>query len=72
MCLSDHSLKKPNLAVGEVEIVCTVLRPGEKLCEELLIYTKNKPKKFSDFSGLGIGVATRAALAKTGCFEVGY
>ena len=41
--LSGLKLKENN--IGDIEIVCTGLRPGEKLYEELLIDAKSIPTK---------------------------
>jgi FlaA1/EpsC-like NDP-sugar epimerase len=35
--LSGYSVKDDNFPEGDIEVVCTGLRPGEKLYEELLI-----------------------------------
>jgi len=41
--LSGLSLKNIDNPNGEIEIVCTGLRPGEKLFEELLIDPESEP-----------------------------
>lgn len=41
--LSGLSVRKPTQPNGDIEIVCTGLRPGEKLYEELLIDTSSQP-----------------------------
>ena len=41
--LSDLSLRDSRNPVGDIEIVCTGLRPGEKLYEELLIDAESEP-----------------------------
>ena len=41
--LSGLSIKNENNKDGEIEIISTGLRPGEKLYEELLINAKSKP-----------------------------
>ena len=43
--LSGHSLKDTNNPEGDIEIIITGLRPGEKLYEELLIEKTSKPTK---------------------------
>ena len=43
--LSGFSLKEPSKPDGDIEIVCTGLRPGEKLFEELLIDACSEPTK---------------------------
>ena len=40
--LSLSNARNPN---GDIEIVCTGLRPGEKLYEELLIEAESQPTK---------------------------
>ncbi len=41
--LSGLSIKNENNINGDIEIISTGLRPGEKLFEELLINAKSKP-----------------------------
>ena len=41
--LCGFSLKDASNPNGDIEIVCTGLRPGEKLFEELLIDAKSEP-----------------------------
>ena len=41
--LSGLSLKDASNPNGDIEIICTGLRPGEKLYEELLIGSESKP-----------------------------
>ena len=41
--LSGLTLKEPGNPNGDIEIVCTGLRPGEKLFEELLINAESQP-----------------------------
>ena len=41
--LSGLSLKDASTPEGDIEIVCTGLRPGEKLYEELLIEAQSEP-----------------------------
>jgi FlaA1/EpsC-like NDP-sugar epimerase len=41
--LSGLSLRDAQHPQGDIEIVCTGLRPGEKLYEELLIDAKSEP-----------------------------
>ncbi len=43
--LSGLSLRDDRNPTGDIEIVCTGLRPGEKLYEELLIDAKSQPTK---------------------------
>ena len=43
--LSGLSLRDAHNPSGEIEIVCTGLRPGEKLYEELLIDAESQPTK---------------------------
>ena len=41
--LSGLSLRDANNPDGDIEIICTGLRPGEKLYEELLIDAESQP-----------------------------
>ena len=41
--LSGLTLKEPGNPNGDIEIVCTGFRPGEKLFEELLINAESQP-----------------------------
>ena len=43
VCLSGLSLRDVSSPDGDIEIVCTGLRPGEKLYEELLIDAESQP-----------------------------
>ena len=43
VCLSGLSLRDSAHPDGDIEIVCTGLRPGEKLYEELLIAAESQP-----------------------------
>ena len=43
--LSGLSLRDAQNPNGDIEIVCTGLRPGEKLYEELLIEAESQPTK---------------------------
>ena len=43
MCIRDSSLRDAAHPEGDIEIVCTGLRPGEKLYEELLIDAESEP-----------------------------
>ena len=43
MRLSGLSLRDVSSPEGDIEIVCTGLRPGEKLYEELLIDAESQP-----------------------------
>lgn len=47
MRLSGLSLRDAQNPNGDIEIVCTGLRPGEKLYEELLIQAESQPTKHS-------------------------